>query len=228
MLDYLLSILAPHHCYSCQKAGGVLCQSCKYNIASEAAEGCVVCGKAAASGVCRGCRTTYSKAWCAGSRSGELEQLINDYKFERVKAAHVALADLLDAVLPLLPSNVVVVPVPTIPTHIRQRGYDHAALVARRLAKLRKLPYQPVVRRQANTKQRGASRKDRFQQAKVSFGCKGSLPANKVYLLIDDVITTGATMQYAAKALHDAGASDVWVAAIARQPLDKPRLHLLK
>jgi predicted amidophosphoribosyltransferase len=39
------------------------------------------------------------------------------------------------------------------------------------------------------------------------------------YLLVDDVVTTGATIKYAAKALKDAGAGDVWVAAIARQPL---------
>ncbi|MNH40046.1 DNA utilization protein GntX [compost metagenome] len=67
------------------------------------------------------------------------------------------------------------------------------------------------------TKQRDANRAVRAAQAKRAFKARSSTDSH-CYLLIDDVVTTGATIKYAAKALRDAGAKDVWVAAIARQP----------
>ncbi len=155
-----------------------------------------------------------------GERSGELEALINGYKFERKKASYLVCASMLHSVLPELPLHTVVVPVPTIAKHIRQRGYDHTALVAKQLAQLRQLHYVPALIRVHNTVQFGATRKVRLAQAKQAFRVKQGV-ANVPHLLVDDVSTTGATVQYAAKQLLDAGASDVWVAVVARQPLDK-------
>lgn len=228
MIDTLLSIVAPHHCYMCHKTGAILCPSCKYDIAEGASASCIVCGTSSPDGVCASCKTTYEKAWYVGARSDELEQIINDYKFERMMAAHRTLADLLDMVLPQLPTNTVIVPVPTVQAHIRQRGYDHALLIAKRLGKLRTLPVRKLVSREENTKQRGSSRKERFEKAERSFACKTPIAPDKIYLVIDDVVTTGATLQYVCRALRDAGAEHVWVAAIARQPLDKSASHLLK
>ncbi|RYF28401.1 MAG: hypothetical protein EOO17_04860 [Chloroflexi bacterium] len=68
--------------------------------------------------------------------------------------------------------------------------------------------------------QRHATKSQRRKQASRAFTCKSELSTDTTYLLLDDVVTTGATMEYAAKCLRDAGAGDVWVAAIARQPLD--------
>jgi len=68
--------------------------------------------------------------------------------------------------------------------------------------------------------QRGAGRRTRTEQAKKAFQCATSLDPKAIYILVDDVITTGATVKYAAKTLLDAGASTVWVASISRQPLD--------
>lgn len=228
MIDELLAFIAPHHCYLCGVTGHVLCQSCKYDIASGAHDGCVICGKTADCGICHACKTTYEKAWCIGERANELERLLNDYKFERLQAAYAVLADLLNEALPVLPQHTIIVPVPTIASHIRQRGYDHTVLIAKRLAKLRSLPYQHLLEHIGGTSQRGADRKTRLHQAKAAYRARGQLDTQNTYLLIDDIITTGATMQYAAKALKDAGAKEVWVAAIARQPLDKGRSHLLK
>ena len=107
-------------------------------------------------------------------------------------------------------------PVPTISTHIRQRGYDHAAKLARELAKRRELPYSTVLRRETSTVQHTASQGERWQNAREAFFC------HKVEfdscVIVDDIYTTGATLHYAAKTLLDAGAEDVSVAIIARQP----------
>lgn len=220
MIDKTLSFIAPHLCFGCNKLDGLLCDDCKYDIISEVFLRCIGCGRpTGATGVCGRCRLPYSRAWCVGERSGVLEKLIDAYKFERVHEAHKVFAELFVATLPTLPENVVIVPVPTVATHVRQRGYDHTKLIARVLAKQTGCTLASPLIRATNTKQRDASRAIRIAQAKQAFKVS-SIDESTCYLLVDDVVTTGATVKYAAKALRDAGAKDVWVAAIARQPLD--------
>ncbi len=183
---------------------------------------CIACGKAlpGKSGVCAQCRVPYERAWCVGQRQEGLERLIDIYKFSNAQSGFKSLAGLLDDHLPVLPSEVIIVPIPTVSSHIRQRGYDHMALIARRFAKKRKLAVKPVLERVTKTKQRDANRRTRTEQAKKAFSCNRSLSPDVIYLLIDDVVTTGATLKYAAKTLKDCGAQTVWVASISRQTLD--------
>jgi len=168
------------------------------------------------------CRTAYERAWCVGERSGALERTIDAFKFERVIDAAAPLAGLLDSRMPVLPNNVVVVPVPTLSRHVRQRGYDHIHLVAKEFAIRRSLKSNKVIRRTNNGGvQRGNTKARRMEQAKRAFYVDGVLDPDATYLVIDDVVTTNATLRYAAQSLRDAGARHVWVAVIARQPLDK-------
>lgn len=146
-----------------------------------------------------------------------MEHLIDGYKFSRAKALHLNLADLLDATLPELPRGVIIAPIPTISTHVRQRGYDHTLLIAKELARRKGLALQRPLARQHSAKQLGASRSERIKQARTAFRLEGPIDPREIYLLIDDVYTTGATLQYGAQALRDAGVQDVWVAVLARQ-----------
>lgn len=221
MIDKALAFVAPYHCYNCHKIGSVLCDSCKYDIVDDALNVCIVCGSSSEVGICSGCRTYYEKAWQIGERDGVLLQLLDDFKFERVRAAGDTAADLLDQRLPILPAETIVVPVSTISAHIRQRGYDHTAIIAKRFAKLRGLRYSPLLIRQNNSQQRGSDRKTRFKHAESAFGVKNDVQAVVPYLVIDDILTTGATLRFAAKTLRDAGVQSVWVAILARQPLAK-------
>jgi ComF family protein len=222
MLDTLLSIVAPHHCCGCDEVGILLCDNCKYDIISEQYERCVACGKGLAgpAGICASCSVPYSRAWCVADRRDYLQQLIGNFKFTNARAAYIPLAGLLDERLPELPDSTVIVPVPTVSSHIRQRGYDHMYLVAKRFAKLRNLSVVSPIIRQTTTTQRGAGAKERINQAKAAFKCTDTLSNEKIYLLVDDVITSGATVKYATQVLMGAGAKTVWVATISRQPLD--------
>ena len=220
MIDDLLGYIAPHHCFGCNKTGTVLCDNCKYDIVDDGFSGCVVCGRPSLVGICARCKTTYEKAWCVGDREGVLERLIDAYKFERVKRASVELAFLFDAILPVLPRDTVVIPVPTIQSHVRVRGYDHALLLAREFAKQRGLTVSTDLKRRNSISQRGLTKRERLSAAKQAFYCDKTLQP-RPYLLLDDVVTTNATLRYCAKALQAAGADNVWVAVIARQPLDK-------
>lgn len=218
MINRLLSYLAPHYCCGCGKIGAVVCEYCKYNIISEPYEACIACGRLAGrAGICQQCVLPYERAWCVGERTGVLRKVIDDYKFERLYDAHRVLGDMLLERIDQLPSDTVVVPVPTIRAHIRQRGYDHAALLAQHIARSRGLAYRPLVERVTTTKQRGAGKRERERQAKEAFVVHGKLDSAPAYLLVDDVVTTGATVYYASKALKRAGAKHVWVASVSRQ-----------
>lgn len=221
MIDTLLSSIAPHLCCSCGKIGAILCDNCKYNISDGGIHDCIICGdKYHVSNMCRDCSEITQRGWCVGQRTDTLRKLINDYKFENMKAAHKILANLLDSCVDHLPESTVVVPIPTVPAHIRQRGYDHTKLIARSFARCRGLQYQPILKRATNTRQRDATRSMRIAQARQAFMVPSALSPNRPYLLLDDIVTTGATLMYGAKALRMAGAEQVWVAAVARQPLD--------
>lgn len=220
MINDILRIVAPHHCYGCLKTGHVVCQNCKYDIIDESFDACLVCARPANEGVCVQCKTSYQKAWCVGDRADTLERVINAMKFERVIDGTKVLGSLLDARLPQLPENTIIVPVPTVTKHIRQRGYDHTLLIARELAKRRNLIAMQLVTRTTDESQRGRTKSERFKQAKAAFVCDQTL-TQVPYLVIDDVVTTNATLRYVAQALVDAGAETVWVGVGARQALNK-------
>lgn len=221
MIDWLLSHLAPHLCCGCGKIGTLLCDNCKYNIVSEPYAGCLGCGGlTSGTNSCIQCQNQYQKAWCVGDRSGVLQRLIGDFKFQRMKQGYRPLAALLLARIDQLSPATIVVPIPTVSAHIRERGYDHTYLLASRVAKVRGLRLSQSLQRKTRTKQRDANYRTRMKQAKVAFGVTEQLDPTVPYLLIDDVVTTGATIKYAAQALRNAGARTIFVAVIARQPID--------
>lgn len=221
MIDIVLQFIAPHHCCECDKIGTLLCEDCKYNITTERESWCLVCRRPAIDNwLCGLCKAPYDKAWAVGVRKGGLQRLIGLYKFERTIEARRPLAELLDKVLPVLPVETIIIPVPTTQSRIRERGYDHMLLIARTLAKRRGLQYKQLIRRKANTKQRQASARKRLSQARDAFIVSGGVDPAVPYLVIDDVMTTGATAKYTTKVLKDAGANHVWLAVIARQTLD--------
>jgi len=221
MLDSLLSHIAPHYCCGCSKIGTLLCDNCKYDIVIDLYDCCIICSNPTdRRGICQECDVSYSRAWCVGERSDTLRRLIDGYKFCNTRSAYRSLAGLLFERIGQLPEGVVIVPIPTNPSHIRVRGYDHTLLVARQLAKLQRRPIATLIRRATHTTQRGASKSERIMQAKGAFEVHSKLDPMLTYLIIDDVMTTGATLQYATKALLRAGAKNVWVAIVARQPLD--------
>lgn len=221
MLDKVLSIIAPHYCCGCGKIGSLLCTNCKKYITEEQNMVCVVCRRPTGSmWLCKSCRTPYERAWLVGNRGGVLQRLIGDYKFQRAKSGYKDLGDLLLAVLPELPAETVIVPVPTVSSHIRERGYDHIMLIAKYISRSRGLKIQKLLYRRTDTKQRQATAGQRIAQAKEAFEVKGNINPKIPYLLLDDVVTTGATIKYASEGLRAAGAKHIWVAAIARQTLD--------
>jgi ComF family protein len=221
MIDNMLSVVAPHLCSGCGKIGSPICYHCKENIIKHPFIGCVVCELPSETGICEGHKMPYSQAWIVGKRQGILQYLIGIYKFQNVKAAAKSLAELLDRSLPPLPAHTVIIPIPTTPSHIRERGYDHMLLIAQYFAYIRKLQIKTdlLVRRSGDT-QHIANLKQRMAQARAAFQLSRELEPDKTYLILDDIFTTGATVGSAARLFKEKGAAAIWIAVIARQPLD--------
>lgn len=223
MIDHLLRLVAPHICCSCGHENAVLCENCFFDIKDEPFGRCIGCLQPTSGGnVCGTCRVSFgvTNAWVVGERTDALKQLLDLYKFERVHEAAEVTARLLDASLPILPSETVVCYVPDIPAHRRQRGYDHMKRIAQLFAERRGLVLSPLLNRHTYRSQRGRSKNERQVAQENAFYATSH---HKHVLLIDDIYTTGATLSAGTKALHVGGVQNVYLGVVARQPLDDMR-----
>ncbi len=143
-----------------------------------------------------------------GLREGVLRQLIEVYKYHSVRSACFELADLLKA---FLPDDYVLVPLPTIGRHVRERGFDHIELICKKTG----LRLEKALVRSNNAVQVGADRKERVEQAKTAYIAKDVEPERN-YLLVDDVWTTGASMMAACEQMRLVGAKRLSIAVIAK------------
>ena len=114
-----------------------------------------------------------------------------------------------------------IIPVPLHPKRIRQRGYNQATLLAKPLSKALALPLDKfqVKRTRYTPAQSQLHKKARLKNMKNAFSCKKDLPYQHV-AIVDDVMTTGSTLNTLAHCLKQNGVSrvDVWV--IARTQFD--------
>jgi len=222
MIEALMQKVAPHLCFGCGKMGTPLCDNCKNNITTEPFYGCILCGNVSPEGICAQHDVPICKAWVVSQRLTVLKRVIDAYKFENVKAAASVLTELMDASLPLLPANTVLVPIPTAASHIRQRGYDHLDVLARLLSQTRDIPNTHLLIRSSSKTQHRLNKAERQKEAGEAFHINKALSVdeNTPYLLLDDIVTTGSTITSAATVLANAGAKTIFVAALAYQPLD--------
>ncbi|HYG84359.1 MAG TPA: phosphoribosyltransferase family protein [Verrucomicrobiae bacterium] len=222
MFETFISGFAPHRCYNCRKIGSLLCLSCEENIDRYVKNDCILCAKPAANGICAACANgTITQIIVVSERKGSIKQLLNGYKFHRQRAAGIHCARLLARTLPQLPTNSYIVPIPTAARHIRQRGYDHTLLIAKQLGGLLNTSVTPLLQRHHDKTQVGASKAERLVQAANAFSTTATLDPKAHYILIDDIITTGATVRAAARVLAQAGARTITIAAVAHQNLDE-------
>lgn len=222
MIDSFLSLVAPHSCCGCGEIGAEICEGCKHNIIAEGFSVCVGCLRPTkGDNLCDACVDFPAKGlWCVGWRQDELKNLLDRYKFDAVRSACSPLVALLDSITPTLPDGTVVTVVPTAASHSRERGFDHMAYIGRSFAKRRKLRFQPLLRRTSDGTQHFKTKKERLTAAQNAFELIGDELPEKV-LLIDDVLTTGATMRTNLNLLQGAGVTSLYGAIIARQPKEK-------
>ncbi|HSW37458.1 MAG TPA: phosphoribosyltransferase family protein [Candidatus Saccharimonadales bacterium] len=210
IFDILTASFAPHECLSCGQEGHLLCKACTHKL-SQIPERCYRCRRLSAGNrSCEACRRM-SKLYSlkAGTiYEGLAKDLVWRLKFQ---GAQTAAHDMARYLAPMVESRgVVIVHVPTATGRVRRRGYDQAYLLARALAKQTQLPHLAALARLGQHHQVGASRRERTTQLAQAFiVLKPELVQNSHILLVDDVLTTGATLEAAARALKLAGAKRV-------------------
>jgi ComF family protein len=221
LLERLLSLIAPHECINCGTEGSLLCAWCVPDACADLPDTCYRCHKLSAeSKVCGSCRksSSLSHVWVRTEYDGISKELLRRYKFDRAQGAAPLIAQLISEKLPYLPSDTLVTYVPTVTSHIRQRGYDHALGLARELANDHQLRLITILRRHGQARQVGSRRQQRQEQLKDAFSVKSEyLVKGKTILLVDDIVTTGATLEAAAKCLKQAGAKRIYATTLAQK-----------
>lgn len=213
----LLDLIAPHSCRGCGRIGSPICECCKKYILEQKVEICPNCKKPKIIAKCPHCKDL-PPTYILGYRQGLLDALVQDYKYHSIRALSRTFAELLCLILPdNLPENTHLVPLPTIHRHIRERGLDHTALIAKRLAKLKRYSYSPILERANNTVQVGSDKTARKTQAETAYVVSktAKIDPTATYILFDDVWTTGASMKSATKKLREAGAKNIIILIIA-------------
>lgn len=220
-----LDLLFPQWCIGCGKEGDFLCSSCRHSLPRIMPPLCPMCGKSQPSGIlCPSCVSW--QAEIDGIRSpfrfdGVMRQAIHQLKYRNLRALAVPLANLLSDYLIANPlPGEVLVPVPLHHKRLRERGYNQSSLLAQQLGKLTNLPVVDdcLIRlRHAPPQARTLTVDERRSNVANAFTCRDHRLKDKQVLLIDDVSTSGATLDACATVLKATGATSVWGLVLARE-----------
>ncbi len=155
-----------------------------------------------------------SGLWAAFSYEGAGRELLAQLKYRNQRSCVRWVVSAMAQALPAGAAVDAVTWAPTSPHRRRHRGFDQAELLARRLAREIGLPLVPLLRRMDAAGQTGRSRSQRY--GSPNFDPRRRPPGT--ILVVDDVITTGATLQAAARALIGAGAQQVFAVVAGTTP----------
>lgn len=198
------------------RAGAALCQCCGVPLEAAPAEG--VCGRCAAG------EFDFAQARSFGAYDGALRTVVHLFKYQGMRPLAAPLAERLARVFRQEQWDGAgfgwLVAVPLDAARQRQRGYNQAELLARHLQRRVGVPLlKDACRRvRATAPQTGMTRAQRLENVRGAFGpgLRAHLLAERDVLLIDDVLTTGATLSACARALRHAGARRVCALTVAR------------
>jgi predicted amidophosphoribosyltransferase len=211
----LLALVVPPACLACRvplmRPGDDLCLGCRAALPWLPRRTCARCGLPPPCGSpCPARAAAFTRSWAPLAHDGPARALVRALKFHRtLAAADVMAAHVAANAPPALLCGATLVPVPAPRDRRRARGFDHADLLARALARRTGAPVDACLRREGDgaARQLGASAARRRARGRLEVRCPAPAPA--VALLVDDVHTTGATLDACARALREAGARRV-------------------
>lgn len=226
-LEIVADYLFPSDCVGCGKSiaacEGGLCSDCTAGITLPR-DACPGCGGQVIDGKCVICidRAWYpDRCFAAAEYSGAMKALLKHYKFQKRRKLHGKIAEIVHKTVYSASLEVdVVTAVPMGNAKVKKRGFNQSELVARVVAKKIDREYRQLLKEvgKAGT-QKDLNYLDRFLNVLGRYEALDDYLRGESVLLIDDVFTTGATINECARLLKSAGAGKVYAVAFARRTL---------
>lgn len=228
VLGIIKEILFPIFCLSCDKEGVWVCDNCFNYLLPEAQLFCPVCHETRPFG--RACEKCYAKSYITKHiavipyrEDALIGKMIHVWKYKYAEDVESVIFRMLKIFTSKYTEYFrgidIIIPVPLHKKRYAERGFNQATHIAGALSMLLSIPTKEhLLRRVRYThKQAKLDKHGRLKNVLCAFVCEESIDIKgKQVLLVDDVFTTGATMQECAKALLDSGASDVTACTLAR------------
>jgi len=228
LLETAVGWLAPPTCVGCGAEGSALCTACNSSEILPFGERCWNCGVLSPrSKTCLACRQKNypNYVWVCTNYDGLAKKLVQKLKFNHQRAAAEPISGLMIETMlqqnddmQLAAKRYLIIPVPTAASRVRQRGFDQTELLAKAIAARLGIKKSSALRRLGSAKQVGSSRQTRQAQVKNSYLLKkGQAVSGRNILIIDDVVTTGATLAEMATVLRRSGARSVDALVFAKR-----------
>lgn len=222
-----LDWLYPPSCCSCGRSGVIFCEECQSSIMKIKGNLCISCGihLRKKQTKCVDCLENppifrEMRSWAV--YEGSIREAIHSLKYKQnIALGHILAKQLINVINQSNWKVDLIIPIPLSDSHYKQRGYNQSALISRFISKSINIHHSndAVVRIRDTKTQISLDIKERFTNLDGAFWGNPAKLNTRSVLIIDDVITTGATMQSCAKEVIDAGAKQVYCLSVARAVL---------
>lgn len=229
-MSFILDLMLPSHCASCHRLGATICSKCARSLVFRRTQCCIYCSRASLHG--------YTHPACRKQDGVDgfisilfynsvLARIILQFKYrlskkiwaELATTIYIPLCEVIHDLQKLSP-DIELVAMPLSPSRRRERGFNQAEVIADYLIQLFALQKADVLERvNAKTVPQASlpHTNERFHNIRGAFALKDGVQcAGRHFLLVDDVVTTGATVREAARVLGRAGAASVAVFSLAK------------
>lgn len=222
----LLDFIYPPLCVVCGEEieKGLVCEDCLGKLIRLNIETCFICGEPVLDTKphrCRRERLELKRIRTLGTYASPRKELIWELKYHHKPSLAKILGREMGVVLnsdPILKTSHLIVPIPLHPARKRERGYNQAELLAEEVSKFVNIPFIDCLRRVKNTRAQVtlSNEKKKLENVKGAFALKKGIDiSGKKIILIDDVFTSGATLNAAASPLLEKGAEKVYGLTVA-------------
>lgn len=224
-----IDLIFPNICLSCgnkmEKDNRYICKDCKSHLLFSDMDICPVCGSKLTSAKCDVCANSsflFDEARSIYPMRDEIRNMIHNFKYKDLPKVGLFFAEMAKMYIEknqVFMDTDFVIPVPLHKVKNRIRGFNQAEIIAKGIAKLMNFTFSNkiVVRKKFTETQTKLSRSERAKNVSNAFGVKNikKIP-NKNFLIVDDVFTTGSTVNSITQSLKQNGASKVYILTAAR------------